>query len=149
MFCHNLGNETPDKAPLIDWADVMVLNVRGATHEKVHGELKRGFAFDSQETRRYHANSAWLVFSIIAFNLNRAMQAENTERRSTTGKRRTIWPFQTIQALRYGFINGVGLLSQPGGRQMVGAAHNPMVRERFNTELAPVSTGPPGIALEA
>ena len=45
-------------------------------------------------TQRYHANSAWQVFSIIAFNLMRAMQAGTTKRRSTNRKRRAIRPFQ-------------------------------------------------------
>ena len=45
------------------------------THEKVYGELKGGFAFDCLPTQRYHANSAWQVFSILAFNPMRAMQA--------------------------------------------------------------------------
>ena len=44
------------------------------THEKVYGELKGGFAFDRVPTQRYEANSAWQVFSIIAFNLMRALQ---------------------------------------------------------------------------
>ena len=75
------------------------------THEKVYGELKGGFAFDCLPTQCYHANSAWQVLSIIAFNLMRAMQAGTTERRSTNRKRQTIRPFQTIQTLRYGFIS--------------------------------------------
>ena len=103
------------------------------THEKVYGELKGGFAFDCLPTQRYHANSAWQVFSILAFNLMRAMQAGTTERRSTNRKRRTIRPFQTIQTLRYGFINRAGLLVQPGGRQILDVGNNPMVRERFKT----------------
>ena len=56
------------------------------THEKVHGELKGGFAFDCLPTQRYHANSAWQVFSILAFNLVRAIQASTTERRCTNRK---------------------------------------------------------------
>ena len=103
------------------------------THEKVYGELKGGFAFDCLPTQRYHANSAWQVFSIIAFNLMRAMQAGTTERRSTNRKRQTIRPFQTIQTLRYRFINRAGLLVQPGGRQVLDVGNNPVVQERFRT----------------
>ena len=103
------------------------------THEKVYGELKGGFAFDCLPTQRYHANSAWRVFSIIAFNLMRAMQAGTTKRRSTNRKRRTIRPFQTIQTLRYGFINRAGLMVQPGGRQVLDVGNNPVVQERFKT----------------
>ena len=103
------------------------------THEKVYGELKGGFAFDCLPTQRYHANSAWQVFSILAFNLMRAMQAGTTERRSTNRKRRAIRSFQTIQTLRYGFINRAGLLVQPQGRHILDVGNNPMVRERFET----------------
>ena len=71
------------------------------------------------------------MFSIIAFNLMPAMQADTTERRSTNRKRRTIRPFQTIQTLRYGFINRAGLLVQPGGLQILAVGNNPVVRERF------------------
>ena len=78
------------------------------THEKVYGKLKGGFAFYCLTTKRYHANSARQVFSILAFNLKRAMQAGTTERRSTNCKRRTIRPFQTIQTSRCGFINRAG-----------------------------------------
>ena len=103
------------------------------THEKVHGELKGGFAFDCLPTKRYHANSAWQVFSITAFSLMRAMQAGTTERRSTNRKQRTIRPFQAIQTLRYELINRAGLLVQPSGRHMLNVGNNPMVRERFKT----------------
>ena len=103
------------------------------THEKVYGELKGSFAFDCLPTQRYHANSAWQVLSIIAFNLMRAMQTGTTERRSTNRKRRTFRPFQTIQTLRYGLINRAGLLVQPGGRQVLDVGNNPMVQERFKT----------------
>ena len=48
-------------------------------------------------------------------------------------KRQTIRPFQTIQTLRYGFINRAGLLVQPGGRQVLNVGNNPMVQERFRT----------------
>ena len=103
---------------------------RGA-HEKVYGELKGGFAFDCAPTRRYEANSAWQVFSVIAFNLMRALQAGTAERRSMNRKRRTIRAFQTIQTLRYRFINRAGLLIKPNGRQMLDVGNNPIVRERF------------------
>ena len=101
------------------------------THEKVYGELKGGFAFDCVPTQRYEANSAWQVFSIIAFNLMRALQTGTVERRSTNRKRRTIRPFQTIQTLRYRFINRAGLLIKPNGRQILDVGNNPTVRERF------------------
>ena len=101
------------------------------THEKVHGELKGGFAFDCVPTQRHEANSAWQVSGVIAFNLMRALQAGAAERRSMNRKRRTIRSFRTIQTLRYRFINRAGLLVQPNGRQILDVGNNPMVRERF------------------
>ena len=70
------------------------------------------------------------MFSIIAFNLIRAMQAGTTERRSTNRKR-TIRPFQTTQTLRYGFINRAGLLVHPNGRHILDVGNNPMMGERL------------------
>lgn len=42
------------------------------THEKVYGELKHGFAFNCVPSMDYHANSAWQILSVMAFNLTRA-----------------------------------------------------------------------------
>lgn len=55
-------------------------------------------------------------------------------------KRQTIWPFQTIQTLRYGFINRAGPLIQPGSRQVLDVGNNAMVRERFKTIETAVAT---------
>lgn len=52
------------------------MNGRG-THEKVYGELKSGFAFAAIPTQSYHANSAWQLLNLMAFNLNQAMQARD------------------------------------------------------------------------
>jgi hypothetical protein len=101
------------------------------THEKVYGELKGGFAFDCVPTQRYEANSAWQVMSILAFNLMRALQSEITERRKSNRKRRSIRIFQTIQTLRYQFINRAGLLVKPKGRSTLDVGSSPTVRERF------------------
>ena len=81
----------------------------------------------------YDANSAWQVFSVIAFNRMRALQTGTAERRSMNRRRRTIRPFQTIQTLRYRFINRAGLLIGPNGRQILDVGNNPTVRERFQT----------------
>jgi hypothetical protein len=101
------------------------------THEKVYGELKGGFAFDCVPTQRYEANSAWQVMSILAFNLMRALQSEITERRKSNRKRRSIRIFQTIQTLRYQFINRAGLLVKPKGRSTLDVGSSPTVRGRF------------------
>ena len=103
------------------------------THEKVHGELKAGFAFDCVPTQRYQANSAWQVLSTIAFNLMRALQARTAERRHTNRKRRAIRAFRMIHTLRHEFINRTGLLVQPNGRSMLDVGNNRFAPDRFQT----------------
>lgn len=84
---------------------------RRGTHEKVYGELKRGFAFDCLPTQRFAANSAWQVLSIIAFNLMRGLQANTSaQSRRPSRKRRTVRRFELIHTLRYRLINRAGLL---------------------------------------
>lgn len=101
------------------------------THEKVYGELKTGFAFECIPTQCYEANSAWQVLSILAFNLMRGLQGRVSERRRSNRKRRAIRVFETIQTLRYRFINRAGLLVQPNGRATLDVGDNRMVQERF------------------
>jgi hypothetical protein len=101
------------------------------THEKVYGELKGGFAFDCVPTPRYEAHSARQVMSVLAFNLMRALRTGIAERRRWNRKRRAIRLFQSIQTLRYQFINRAGLLIQPNGRSTLDFGRNPIVRERF------------------
>lgn len=103
------------------------------THEKVYGELKNGFAFGCIPTQSYDGNSAWQVLSILAFNLIRGLQSQVTERRKTNRKRRALHVFETIQTLRYRFINRAGLLVQPNGRATLDVGNNRSVRERFQT----------------
>ena len=92
------------------------MGARG-THEKVYGELKGGFAFDSVPSQQYGANSAWQWFSILAFNLTRGFQRATTAKpRTANRKRRTLWRFDSIQSLRYQCLHRAGLLIRPQGR---------------------------------
>jgi hypothetical protein len=102
------------------------------THEKVYGELKNGFAFDSVPTQRYEGNSAWQVLSVLAFNLVRCFQMATTARgRTPNRKRRTVWIFEAVQTLRFELFNRAGLLLRPQGRPTLDVGNNPEVRERF------------------
>ena len=102
-------------------ADDFLGTTRGA-HEKTYGELKSGFAFACVPTRRFEANSAWQVLSIMAFNLMRAFQAQTTAApRRTNRKRRAIHRFELIHTLRYQFLNRAGLLVNPKGRAALAA----------------------------
>jgi hypothetical protein len=81
------------------------------------------------------------VFSILAFNLMRGLQARVTERRRSNRKRRALHTYETIQTLRYRFINRAGLLVQRNGRATLDVGNNRMVRERFQTIEQALSAG--------
>ena len=102
------------------------------THEKVYAELKTGFAFDSIVTRRYLANGAWQVLSVLAFNLVRRFQMASTARsRNPNRKRRTVRIFESIQTLRFELFHRAGLLIRPAGRLTLDVGTNPTFRDRF------------------
>jgi hypothetical protein len=103
-------------------------------HEKVYGELKSGFAFDSVPTMRYAANSAWQLFSVLAFNLMHGFQiATDAVRRSATSKRRALYRFATIHTLRYHVLHRAGVLLRPAGHPIIDIGPSPTVAERFKT----------------
>ena len=52
------------------------------------GGLKSGFTFVFVPTQFYHANSAWQVLNLMAFNLRRVFQTKmNEQKRAKTQKR--------------------------------------------------------------
>ncbi|MBM4206415.1 MAG: IS1380 family transposase [Gammaproteobacteria bacterium] len=109
------------------------MNGRG-THEKVYGELKSGFAFDSVPSMKYHGNSAWQVLSVLAFNLSRALQASQQDARNvTTPSRRARFIFQSIRSLRFQWLNLAGLLVHPCGKTTLDVGTNPVVRQHFSS----------------
>jgi len=102
-------------------------------HEKVYGELKNGFAFDSVPTQRYEGNSAWQMLSVLAFNLVRLFQMSSTApSRNGNRKRRTLRVFESIQTLRFELFNRAGLLLRPSGRATLDVGNNHVVRQRFS-----------------
>jgi len=91
------------------------LNGRG-THERAYAELKNGFAFDSVPSHHYGANSAWQALSVMAHNLIKGLQVATTaDRRSSSRKRRARYCFETIQTLRYKWLNRAGVVLRPDG----------------------------------
>ena len=102
------------------------------THEKTYAELKTGFAFATVPTHNYQANSAWQVFSILAFNLIRGFQAATiAEHRTANRKRRSIRRFVSIQTLRFNCLNRAGLIVEPQGRGTLDVGAAPTVRAFF------------------
>jgi hypothetical protein len=105
------------------------LNGRG-THERAYAELKSGFAFDAVPTAHYGANSAWQTLCVLAFNLMNGFQvATGAPPRGRTGKRRSLYLLQTIQTLRYKWINRAGVLVSPHGQPTLDVG--PDIKKRF------------------
>ncbi len=107
----------------------LFLNGRGS-HERAYAELKSGFAFDAVPTAHYGANSAWQTLCVLAFNLMNGFQvATGAGRRCRTRKRRSLYALETIQTLRYKWINRAGVLVSPQGRPTLDVGLD--VRKRF------------------
>lgn len=105
------------------------LNGRGS-HERAYAELKNGFAFDAVPTAHYGANSAWQALSVLAFNLMNGFQvATGANHRGRTRKRRTLHVLETIQTLRYKYLNRAGVLVAPQGKPTLDVG--PDLRQRF------------------
>lgn len=106
---------------------------RGA-HEKAYGELKNGFAFDCVPSMKEHANSAWQLLSVLAFNLMRAFQAATgATTRIPNGKATTRLRFKHIRTLRFEFINRAGIIVKPKGKATLDVGSSPAVRETFES----------------
>lgn len=106
-------------------------------HEKVYGELKSGFAFDSVPSLSFEANSAWQALSVLAFNLTRGFQAATTAaKRNTNTKRRTRQLFKTIHTLRFEFFHRAGVIKHPAGRATLDVGTAPTVMDAFRSALS-------------
>ena len=106
-------------------------NGRGS-HEKVYGELKGGFAFDCVPSLEEHANAAWQMLSVLAFNLSRAFQAQTlAPARNTNRKRRTRRRFQSIHTLRYKLLGRAAVLLRPRGKTTLHLGASPAVANHF------------------
>jgi hypothetical protein len=107
------------------------LNGRG-THEKAYAELKNGFAFDTVPSHHYGANCAWQALSVMAHNLIKSFQVKTTAaRRSATRKRRARYGLQSIQTLRYKWINRAGILRYPDGYATLDVGNAAETRKHF------------------
>ena len=89
-------------------------------HEKVIGELKNGYAFDSIPTMRYGANSAWQQISVLAHNLMVNFQiATGATPKPRTWKHTGNYIIQSIKTLRFTLLNRAGQILRPGGRAVL------------------------------
>ena len=106
-------------------------NGRGS-HEKAYAELKGGFAFDCVPSLQQHANAAWQMLSVLAFNLSRAFQAETlAPARYTNRKRRTRRRFESIHTLRFKLLGRAAVLLRPAGKTTLHLGASPAVANHF------------------
>ena len=107
------------------------MNGRG-THEKVYGELKSGFAFAAVPTQNDHANSAWQILNLMAFNISWAMQTTvDSTTRQRTQKRRSLRRYEHINTLRQQLIHRAGLLLNVSGKAILDLGANLTVFQNF------------------
>jgi len=105
-------------------------------HEKSLGELKGQFAFDAIPTNHRHANSAWQMLCVLAFNLIRSFQIDlGAPRRAKTWKRTFGWVFQSLSTLRFELIHHPVRLVHPQGRAELRFAVPPAVKHRIGHAL--------------
>lgn len=94
-------------------------------HEKILGELKTGYAFNTIPTLNYAANSTWQILSVLAHNLVTNFQiATGARQRPHSAKRSPHFVLKTILTLRYEFFNRAGILQRPRGRATLTLAEN-------------------------
>lgn len=109
---------------------------RGA-HEKVIGELKSGYAFDSIPSQDYAANSTWQILSVLAYNLVTGFQLEtDAAERPKSLKRTAHFVLRRIQSLRFELFARAGIVQYPQGRPTLTLAHNLPTRHLFEQILA-------------
>lgn len=105
-------------------------------HEKVIGELKSGYAFDSIPSQSYAANSTWQILSAVAYNLVTSFQlATGATPRPHSLKRTAHHVVRRIHTLRFELFNRAGLLQHPHGRATLTLANNLRTKSLFQTCL--------------
>ena len=84
--------------------------------ENLFAELKTQVQMDYVPTRKLAANQVYLLATLIAHNLNRAMQMRvNKPVRHTTEKRTPLWLFEKMDSIRRKLLQQAGRLTNPKG----------------------------------
>jgi hypothetical protein len=109
-------------------------------HEKTIAQLKGGLAFHTVPTRAYAANSAWQQLATLAHNLLTNFQiATGAVRRTPSRKRTVLHALQSIQTLRFVFLNRAAVLVRPKGALRLRIMNNvetQRIYQRFSSALA-------------
>ena len=72
------------------------------------------------------------MFSVLAFNLTRALPAQLVnDLRPRTLKRRTLVALKSIQTLRFEWLNRAGVLIHPNGKPILDVGNIKTVRRYF------------------
>ena len=112
-------------------------------HEKVIGELKTGYAFDTIPTQNFAANSTWQILSTLAYNLVTSFQlATGALPRPRTRKRTAHFILKRIATLRFELFHRAAILQRPQGRTTLTLARNLPTRKLFQRlldKLAPAA----------
>lgn len=100
--------------------------------EKIIGELKNGFAFDTIPTNHYGANSAWQQLSALAYNLLLNFQIDReTVQKPRSRKRTAMYVVRTARELRFKLLHRAGQVVRPRGVATLRLAPNPEAERLF------------------
>lgn len=98
-------------------ASVLAFYNGRCAQEKIFGEAKQHAALDVIVARRRTANELFTLACIVAHNCARELQMrDNRRRRTPDRKRRALWRFWSLGALRLRQIVKAGLLTRPTGQ---------------------------------
>ena len=93
---------------------------------------REGFAFNCVPSLRQHANAAWQVLSVLAFNLSRGFQADAlAPARNTSCNRRTRHRFESIHTLRFKLLGRAAVLLRPAGKATLHLGRSNAVASHF------------------
>jgi hypothetical protein len=115
---------------------IVALHHGRGSQETVFGELKSHAQIDYTPMRTLASNQIFLLSTIMAHNLHRELQMITRPRkRTTTEKRRQLWPFETLDTLRRKIIQRAGRLIWPQGRLTLSLSPNSAVRDELQVML--------------
>lgn len=101
-------------------------------HEKTIAQLKSGLSFHTVPTMAYAANSAWQQLVALTHNLVTNFQIDTgATRRKPCRKRTVLHVLQSIQTLRFEFLNRAAVLVRPHGAQRLRLTDNPATRRIY------------------
>jgi hypothetical protein len=111
---------------------VVSLHEGRGSQEKVFGELKSQVQLGYVPCRRLHANQTWLLGAMMAHNLGRELQMEQTPPPRELGVKRTArWVFAELGTLRRTVLHQVGRLTRPQGSWTLTLPDIPALRAAF------------------